>query len=124
WNIRSNLRSLREKFRQQFFILVDNLASALQGKSQGYEELYNKFGFLSDLANLSRADISKAATNLVEAYPEDVDESLNPDICLDESDKDHNQELFTFIQPMVDTFVNVITLLKIYLCVVHNSFLF
>jgi negative regulator of sigma E activity len=63
--VENNQVSARDKFRQNYYIIVDHLLNALDQRSKVYNELYRKFGFLSELCSMSETNIQQAAGTLV-----------------------------------------------------------
>lgn len=56
--------------------MLDKLISSLTDRISAYEELRGRFGFFVDLTSMDPANVFKGAKNLVEAYPEDVEDAL------------------------------------------------
>ena len=53
---------------------MDALSSALQHRLNSYKNIQEKFGFLSNLIELSKEDIRRAATKLMEYYVNDFED--------------------------------------------------
>ena len=69
--------SARDDMRvNTFFYILDTLVVNLQKRSKCYDYLYNKFGFLMQLNVLSDEEISRNAKDLIDSYPNDLEEEL------------------------------------------------
>lgn len=67
----------REKFRIQAFIqVIDQFSTSLSQRIEAYKTICDKFGFLSELSSCKPDTLREKGRNLVNSYPEDLDESL------------------------------------------------
>lgn len=67
--------SPREKFKVDvFLIIIDKLSSALQHRLDAYKEIQGKFGFFTNLTELSDDGIRFAAKKLLEEYSNDFED--------------------------------------------------
>uniref|UniRef100_H2YLB1 HAT C-terminal dimerisation domain-containing protein n=1 Tax=Ciona savignyi TaxID=51511 RepID=H2YLB1_CIOSA len=67
--------SPRERFRCEVYLpIMDALSSAVQHRLHSYMHIQNKFGFLSNICELSKDDIRHAAIQLMETYVNDFED--------------------------------------------------
>uniref|UniRef100_H2YTB8 TTF-type domain-containing protein n=1 Tax=Ciona savignyi TaxID=51511 RepID=H2YTB8_CIOSA len=67
--------SPRERFRCEVYLpIMDALSSAVQHRLHLYMLIQNKFGFLSNICELSKDDIRHAAIQLMETYVNDFED--------------------------------------------------
>ena len=67
-------QSPSDRFKNEtFFTILDALSSELAKRQKAYEKLSNTFGFLRNLANMTKSDILNHSSTLVSTYPEDLD---------------------------------------------------
>ena len=66
-----------EKFKVEIFlinIIIDKLSSVLQHRLEAYKNIHDKFGFLSNLTELSKDGILSAANKLMDEYSSDFED--------------------------------------------------
>ena len=67
--------SSRERFKCEVYLpIMDALSSVLQHHLNSYKTIQEKFCFLSNLMELSKEDIRRAATKLMEYYVDDFED--------------------------------------------------
>lgn len=62
-------------------IMLDQLTAELRRRQQAYSQLHARFGFLTMLPDLDTAAITSQAQNLVNHYPNDIEQCF-PNECL------------------------------------------
>lgn len=66
-----------EKFRiETFYVIIDRLVTELKKRSEAYSFITNLFGFLTQLMSIDGAELERIARELIEVYPDDLDEDL------------------------------------------------
>lgn len=58
---------------ETFIPIMDALITQLKKRNMAYTELYNKFGFFSEVEKMKSYDLRKQALELVKMYPEDLE---------------------------------------------------
>ena len=65
------------KFRVEvFFAIIDHVCAALKQRIVGYKTVSERFGFFSQLSSICDEDVKACARKLVEAYPDDLEETF------------------------------------------------
>ena len=59
-----------------FAVIIDSLFAALQKRSQAYEGISARFGFLRNVRSVSSDELSVQSAALVEWFPDDLEASL------------------------------------------------
>ena len=59
-----------------FFTIIDHICAALKQRIAGYKAISDRFGFLSQLSSMCNEDVKAAARKLVEACPDDLEETF------------------------------------------------
>ncbi|KAJ8897987.1 hypothetical protein PR048_003347 [Dryococelus australis] len=112
---------------QTFFVIIDNLLSALSKHHKAYQKMNGLFGFLHRL-QLTLVEVLKKSSNLIKFYPADLEESLGEEllhfiellktVLLISNDSKSKQELVERLiteNSLECCFPNVKTALRIYL---------
>ena len=83
-----------EKFKVNVFLVIfDGLASALQKRLEAYTFVQGKFGFLSNLTEITGYEIQKAARILMETYPNDFEDCFPSELeHISKLFKNHSEE--------------------------------
>lgn len=118
--------SSKDKMKNETFIpIMDALITQLKKRNMAYTELYNKFGFFSEVEKMKSFDLRKQALELVKMYPEDLETELVEEIIqfkkhisnLPEGMKNMQGMLKYLNTPSLNmTFPNVEIALKIFVC--------
>jgi hypothetical protein len=120
-----------QKFKiQNFLPVIDTFISNLDKRLSAYELVYQRFGFLRKLDQLSNEEIENEATKLVKIYEDDIDEHFGNELIqfkeFYKHFKDENSEFHNISQEHLmykilinkevkDCFPNVEIVLRIYL---------
>lgn len=59
-----------------FLVIIDRLASELEKRKKAYDNLNEKFSFLTKMSELSSSTLTKKARSLEEMYPNDLEAEL------------------------------------------------
>ena len=66
-----------ERFRiESYLVITDSLVAALSRRQTAYSKLKQLFGFLRHLTSLTADEIKVKAAQLVDAYPEDIENDI------------------------------------------------
>ena len=65
-----------------FLIIINNFLSALSKRHKAYEKSNGVFEFLRQLKSFIPEEIVKRSPNLIESYPEDLEEGLGGEFCV------------------------------------------
>lgn len=135
------------KFRVEvFFAIIDHVCAALKQRIAGYKTVSERFGFLSQLSSMCDEDVKAGARKLVEAYPDDLEETFPNELVQfvyyffeplqpgakvrkmrvpQEEDKKRSIELLMFLNlkqnELSETFTNVEIALRIYLTMMVSN---
>ena len=63
-----------------FTVIIDSLFAALQKRSQAYEGISARFGFLRNVRSMSSEELSVQSAALVEWFPDDLEASLSGEL--------------------------------------------
>ena len=111
--------------------IIDHLCTALRTRMEAYKSLSEKFGFLSTITKLTSEELREAAANLVQHYPEDLEDELESEIVhfaslikgliqanLMNVSKSFEIDMFQQIEAndLIEAFPNVNIMFKMYLC--------
>lgn len=126
-----------QKFKTQNFLPVsDTLISNLDKRLSAYELVYQRFGFLRKIKQLSNQEIKNEAIKLVKIYQDDIDEHLGNKLIQfkefykhfkDESSEFHNISQDNLMYKILinkevkDCFPNVEIVLRIYLVIMITN---
>ena len=135
------------KFRMEvFFAIINHVCAALKQRIVGYKTVSERFGFFSQLSSMCDKDVKACAQKLVEAYPDDLEETfpnelvqfvyyffepLQPGSIVrkmrvkQKEDEKRSIELLMFLNlknnELSETFTNVEIALRIYLTMMVNN---
>jgi hypothetical protein len=103
--------------------IIDVICDNMESRGKIYQEVFEVFGFLID-ASLNDSDLKSHVDILVKEYPEDIDETILPELkhlhaYLKTTGEDENikhNELFKILHQgdLQDVFPNTYTILKIF----------
>ena len=63
-----------DKFRIEVFLpILDKLSQALTLRTQAYDVVHKRFGFITEFRSMGADEIEKAAQNLQQCYPNDLE---------------------------------------------------
>ena len=66
-----------DKFRIEVFLpILDKLSQALMLRTQAYDVVHKRFGFITEFLSMGADEIEKAAQNLQQCYPNDLELSF------------------------------------------------
>ena len=66
-----------DKFRIEVFLpILDKLSQALTLRTQAYDVVHKRFGFITEFRSMGADEIEKAAQNLKQCYPNDLELSF------------------------------------------------
>jgi hypothetical protein len=121
---------------QVFFVILDRLQCELQQRLKAYDGLEHIFGFLRSLESADAAEIRLSSSRLEKKYATDIENTLPEELLhfsaflkaskLHENDVDNRQPELQMYLTIVDnelhsTFPNVLTVLKIFLCLMVTN---
>ena len=111
--------------------IIDHLCTALRTRMEAYKSLSEKFGFLSTITKLTSEELHEAAANLVQHYPQDLEDELESEVVhfaslikgliqanLINVSKSFEIDMFQQIEDndLIEAFPNVNIMFKMYLC--------
>ena len=113
-----------------YVTIIDHLCTALRTRMEAYKSLSEKFGFLSTITKLTSKELREAAANLVQHYPEDLEDELESEIVhfaslikqliqanLMNVSKSFEIDMFQIEDnDLIEAFPNVNIMFKMYLC--------
>ena len=127
----------KEKFRVTVFLpVIDKLCAALNQPIGAYSYLQQSFAFLSNITKLTVEELKAAASKLTAYYPTDLEDGLESEIVhfahlmksvseptsmtshmVDANSPELNSFLLIHGHNLLETFANVETALRLYLCI-------
>ena len=106
-----------ESFRiGTFLVIIDSLVAALTKRQMAYMKLKGIFGFLRHLTTLTPDEVRDGTSNLIEAYPEDVEKDFVDELI------QFSEFLKTDLADIVSESQQDLYELKLYRLITDNSF--
>lgn len=119
---------------ESFLVVIDHLLSALDQRLDAYQMVSSRFGFLGRLSTIPSNELSRHAMALVDAYPDDLDNSLADELSqfvffanvfMEDDFDEISTELFLYRlihqRRVIDIFPNVEIALRIYLTLMVSN---